>query len=837
MLNLLPILSQITLFLLGRRSLLFVGCIVFVSGASGESGISIPSGTWTMALTRGVPASTNGWEQLVYASAVKQSIMLSQYHQRYSETNESLVGYNFDTNSWDVVDMGGLLHTENIPEGGESQGYFDYNSNNNTVVYHCCTSGSNQPENASHTWWYDVLGQTGRDKHTSPKPDALQPGGAFDQAHNVFVVHGGGSFAGTWTYNPVTNKWQRMSTNGTSPNLSLILPALAYNSNTEQIYLFGGSYGAPTVYSSDLYVYDVPTNTWTLISPTGGVKPPARFRHAFAYDSTNNIFLMYGGVNASGVLGDTWIFNPATNAWTQVNPSQAPSVGTTADFARMAYDSDHNVFVLAHQGTGGYFGGAWSAYSVQTWLFRYKGGGPNAGALAPTAHAAPGSINRNAASWAKDPAITSSGSELYLSWSETGSPFDPTNVAWLHLYVSQYAGGTWAPVGPGYSSISGDVTEAHAPSIIVVSGTPWASWYQSDDRTYTQVFSGHWNGSSWQTGAVGLAGGPPAYQGRSQMDSIAGVPHVAVLEVDKSFYPQKVFAYEKIWNGTSWALEGTALNRTATGSTADSVSITDNGISPFVAWTEYTHTLGGGQAGDTDTNPQVYVSHWNGTQWVALGGSLNINPANWAYDASIAYLSGQPYVAWTERSLSGNAQLYVATWNGTSWVSIGSQSMNQNPVTGWAFHPILVANPSSNTLYVAWVEQLAIGQKAKVYVSQYAQGSWTVLGGALNADPVNGSAQRVSLTLLNGLPVAAWGEVNIGWLRQVYAAQWSGSAWIQLAGGGGAADTTAPTVPTKLTATTAFQNQISLAWTPSTDTVGVAGYRVYRGGAQIADVT
>ena len=49
-----------------------------------------------------------------------------------------------------------------------------------------------------------------------------------------------------------------------------------------------------------------------------------------------------------------------------------------------------------------------------------------------------------------------------------------------------------------------------------------------------------------------------------------------------------------------------------------------------------------------------------------------------------------------------------------------------------------------------------------------------------------------------------------------------------------AADTTAPTTPAGLTATAISSTQISLSWTPSTDNVGVAGYRVYRNGTQIA---
>ena len=49
-----------------------------------------------------------------------------------------------------------------------------------------------------------------------------------------------------------------------------------------------------------------------------------------------------------------------------------------------------------------------------------------------------------------------------------------------------------------------------------------------------------------------------------------------------------------------------------------------------------------------------------------------------------------------------------------------------------------------------------------------------------------------------------------------------------------AADTSAPTVPTNLTATAVSSSQINLNWTVSTDNVGVVGYKVYRGGVQIA---
>ncbi len=49
----------------------------------------------------------------------------------------------------------------------------------------------------------------------------------------------------------------------------------------------------------------------------------------------------------------------------------------------------------------------------------------------------------------------------------------------------------------------------------------------------------------------------------------------------------------------------------------------------------------------------------------------------------------------------------------------------------------------------------------------------------------------------------------------------------------GTLDTTAPSTPTNLTATAISSTQINLAWTASTDNVGVTGYKVFRGGTQV----
>lgn len=46
-------------------------------------------------------------------------------------------------------------------------------------------------------------------------------------------------------------------------------------------------------------------------------------------------------------------------------------------------------------------------------------------------------------------------------------------------------------------------------------------------------------------------------------------------------------------------------------------------------------------------------------------------------------------------------------------------------------------------------------------------------------------------------------------------------------------DTSAPTVPTGLSASAPNSSTVNLSWTASTDNIGVSGYRIYRGGTQI----
>jgi cellulose 1,4-beta-cellobiosidase len=101
---------------------------------------------------------------------------------------------------------------------------------------------------------------------------------------------------------------------------------------------------------------------------------------------------------------------------------------------------------------------------------------------------------------------------------------------------------------------------------------------------------------------------------------------------------------------------------------------------------------------------------------------------------------------------------------------------------------------------------------------------------ALNATTLNALVQE--LQRLSGLSAPSGGVPVFATSDQSVADANPQYVWLVLA----PVDTTAPSVPTGLTAT-AGDTQVALSWTASTDNVGVTGYRVYRGGTLIASPT
>jgi hypothetical protein len=279
---------------------------------------------------RGVPS-------LVYNEQLRRVILLDGYYPAIQPELSELWG-------WDG------LRWERIPGVGPPARYVSsaaYDSRRKRIVSYGGRVGKKE-EIKGDTWEWDGKGWqqmagTGpgrRDHH------AL----AYDAARGRTVLFGGGTFprtspwvTDTWEWDGV--KWTQAATQGP---VGRVAP-LVYDSRRKQVVLFGGvgespGAGQPQPHFNDTWVWD--GKNWRKVSEAG---PPARARHALAFDRRAGVVLLYGGsVDGSRILfDDMWQWEG--KRWTEIRLT-GPTPGKRAIHV-MTYDAARGKTVL-YGGTG-----------------------------------------------------------------------------------------------------------------------------------------------------------------------------------------------------------------------------------------------------------------------------------------------------------------------------------------------------------------------------------------------------------------------------------------------------------------------------------------------------
>jgi len=100
----------------------------------------------------------------------------------------------------------------------------------------------------------------------------------------------------------------------------------------------------------ETWVYDLSANTWTNQAPAAA--PSARYWHAMASLGEDQV-LLFGGEDASGLEGETWVYDLSANTWT----NQAPASGPSARYAHAMASLGGDQVLL--------FGGGMAAFALR----------------------------------------------------------------------------------------------------------------------------------------------------------------------------------------------------------------------------------------------------------------------------------------------------------------------------------------------------------------------------------------------------------------------------------------------------------------------------------------
>jgi hypothetical protein len=180
----------------------------------------------------------------------------------------------------------------------------------------------------------------------------------YDPHNQVSVLFGGVSSEGglnaladTWLYSYATNTWTELDLAvNPSPRFDM---RMVYCNATNEIIMFGG-YGAPGTWS-----FDCATQTWSEV--VTAISPGNHWSHNMAYDPGENVVIMFGGFSGEGTEGDdTWKFDCVTRQWSELSPSTTP----LARYGHvMVYDESIQRIVLANGNT------AYQGHQDDTWLY------------------------------------------------------------------------------------------------------------------------------------------------------------------------------------------------------------------------------------------------------------------------------------------------------------------------------------------------------------------------------------------------------------------------------------------------------------------------------------
>ena len=233
----------------------------------------------------------------------------------------------------------------------------------------------------------------------------------------------------------------------------------------------------------------------------------------------------------------------------------------------------------------------------------------------------------------------------------------------------------------------------------------------------------------------------------------------------------------KSWDGETWRGVGHSLKKDVTQpqQILGPSLISDHNGKPIVAWSE-TISLS-----TTIDNPMnLWVKHWNGTSWEALGDNLRINGTKNALFPSLAADSqNNVFIAWQEgpwlrnQDSISNSTIYLKRWDGTQWLEVAP------PIPGAYPNLAIDADGMPVIAYVLEEDTFVKGKVAK-----WDGSSWEYLGNMLNEDETR-SVDPHSLSIAfngDGQPIVA-SRQDVSYKNGKFVVQqWTGKTWQVLDG-------------------------------------------------------
>lgn len=184
-----------------------------------------------------------------------------------------------------------------------------------------------------------------------PSPDARRWSSmAYVPLVNSVILFGGDNvssqFDDTWKFDAALSRWSQITVNGQKPDTRFGHCMISIDN--DRILMFGGMKNNPgIIYYGDTWIFDCSNNTWTELSLS--TAPSARSFFSMAKNSAANKVILFGGQDSNGKLQDTWIFDINASTWSIRAPATHPSARKGA---AMASDGNNAIYLFGGMNSG-----------------------------------------------------------------------------------------------------------------------------------------------------------------------------------------------------------------------------------------------------------------------------------------------------------------------------------------------------------------------------------------------------------------------------------------------------------------------------------------------------
>ncbi|MBI4602517.1 MAG: amidohydrolase family protein [Planctomycetes bacterium] len=270
---------------------------------------------------------------------------------------------NLSTGEWEMRRPRDVSFPADRPANGCSRGYC-YDSKRKVIWMYGGISNGGGGGDPWDLWTYDAKADRFTRAHSTGRPPGGDEAGGdvlvYDPLHDLVIVPRGDT---TWVYGPGENAWEERKTPGGPPRpghyASMVFDAAARRLVYPVSDRVAGTFTT--------WTYDPESNRWERLAERHGEpRPSPRWRFGLAYDSRNAVVVLIGGSTDTWdekeeYFNDVWVLETSRGTWRKMDPGPPLPEGRNAwrDCRHCAYDEADNAVL-------------WMPPYGDLWAYRYR---------------------------------------------------------------------------------------------------------------------------------------------------------------------------------------------------------------------------------------------------------------------------------------------------------------------------------------------------------------------------------------------------------------------------------------------------------------------------------